>query len=36
MKHVRLIVNRQEEWEKMVHEAAEEAYHLLNSEKRRA
>jgi hypothetical protein len=36
MMHARLIVNRREEWEKMVHEAAEEAYQLLNSEKRRA
>ena len=36
MKFERLRVNRWEEWEKMVKEAAEEAYDLLNTEKRRA
>jgi hypothetical protein len=36
MKNKRFITNRREDWEKMVHEAAEEAYDLLNSEKRRA
>ncbi len=36
MKFARLKVNQWEEWEKTVHEAAEEAYNLLNSDKRRA
>lgn len=36
MKSARLKVNRREEWEKMVDGAAEEAYDLLNSDKRRA
>jgi hypothetical protein len=36
MKFARLKVHRSEEWEKMVQEAAAEAYDLLNSDKRRA
>jgi hypothetical protein len=36
MKHGHLKEKRAEEWEKMVHEAAEQAYDLLNSDKRRA
>ena len=36
MKWVRLKVDQAEEWAKMVHEAAEEAFNLLNSDKRRA
>ena len=36
MKLVRLKVDQAEEWEKMVNEAAEEAFNLLNSDKRRA
>ena len=36
MKSVRLKVDQAEEWQKMVNEAAEEAYNLLNSDKRRA
>jgi len=36
MKSGPLKVNRREEWEKMANEAAEEAYDLLNSNKRRA
>jgi hypothetical protein len=36
MKLVRLRVDPAEEWAKMVNEAAEEAYNLLNSDKRRA
>jgi hypothetical protein len=36
MKLVRLKVGQAEEWQKMVNEAAEEAFNLLNSDKRRA
>jgi hypothetical protein len=36
MRNKRFLVNRREDWEKMVREAEEEAYDLLNSEKRRA
>jgi hypothetical protein len=36
MKSARSKVNRAEESEKMVNEAAEEAFDLLNSDKRRA
>ena len=36
MKLGRLKVNQVEEWKKMVNEAAEEAFNLLNSDKRRA
>jgi hypothetical protein len=36
MKLVRLKLDQAEEWAKMVNEAAEEAYNLLNSDKRRA
>jgi hypothetical protein len=36
MKLVRLKVDQAEEWQKMVNEAAEEAFDLLNSDKRRA
>jgi hypothetical protein len=36
MKLVGLKVDQAEEWQKMVNEAAEEAYNLLNSDKRRA
>jgi hypothetical protein len=36
MKFARSKVNRWEEWEKTVHEAVEEAYDLLSSDKRRA
>ncbi len=36
MEFVRLKVDQAEEWQKMVNDAAEEAYNLLNSDKRRA
>jgi 16S rRNA U1498 N3-methylase RsmE len=36
MKRGRLKVHRAEEWQKTVNEAAEQAYALLNSDKRRA
>ena len=36
MQLVRLKADQAEEWQKMVNEAAEEAYNLLNSDKRRA
>ncbi len=36
MKSVRVKVDQPKEWQKMVNEAAEEAYNLLNSDKRRA
>ena len=36
MKRGRSIAHRAEEWQKTVDEAAEEAYALLNSDKRRA
>ena len=36
MKLVRLKLDQAEEWQKMVNEAAEEAFNLLNSDKRRA
>ena len=36
MKRGRLKAHRAEEWQKTVDEAAEEAYALLNSDKRRA
>ena len=36
MKHGRLKVHQPEEWKRMVDGAAEEAYDLLNSDKRRA
>ncbi len=36
MNFARLKVHQSEEWEKMVDEAAEEAFDLLNSDKRRA
>jgi len=36
MKSARLKVHQGEEWEKMIDEAAEEAFDLLNREKRRA
>jgi hypothetical protein len=36
MKFPSLKGNQAKEWQKMVNEAAEEAYDLLNSDKRRA
>jgi len=36
MKSALVRVHQSEEWEKMVEEAAEEAFDLLNSDKRRA
>jgi hypothetical protein len=36
MKHGRLKARQPEEWKKMVDGAAEEAFDLLNSDKRRA
>ena len=36
MKYGHLKVKQAEEWEKMVRGAAEQAYDLLNSDKRRA
>jgi hypothetical protein len=36
MKYARLKASQAGEWEKLVDEAAEEAYDLLNSDKRRA
>lgn len=36
MKSARLKADHAEKWKKMINEAAEEAFNLLNSDKRRA